>query len=147
MALTIEIPGCRPLALEHLLLDQNGTLTNRGMLIDGVPACLTQVRELLHVHVLSAGTFGTLDQLVRELGVEGHRISTGAEKREFLHALGPKLCAAIGNGNNDVAMLNAAALAIAVIGPEGASAAAIAAADVVCSSISLRSSCCSTSAC
>ncbi|MGO9902470.1 MAG: HAD hydrolase family protein [Solirubrobacteraceae bacterium] len=135
MALAIEIPGRPPLTLQHLLLDLNGTLTNRGTLIDGVSERLARLGGRLELHVLTADTFGTLDQLVRELGVEGHRVSSGAEKRSFLHALGPQGCAAIGNGNNDVAMLNAAALGIAVIGPEGASAAAIAAADVVCSSV------------
>ncbi len=135
MALRIDIPGRAPLALEHLLLDQNGTLTDRGTLIEGVASRLARVREHLHVHVLSADTFGTLDQLVRELGVKGHRISTGAEKRVFLQALGPERCVAIGNGTNDVAMLSVAALAIAVIGPEGASTAALAAADAVCGSV------------
>lgn len=52
-----------------------------------------------------------------------------------LNATGAQRCAAIGNRTNDVAMLSAAALGIAVIGPEGASTAALAAADVVCRSI------------
>ncbi len=136
VALSLDIPGGSRLALEHLLLDQNGTLSNRGTLIDGVASRLTRVRERLQVHVLSADTFGTLDELARELGIEAHRISTGAEKRAFVHTLGPQRCAAIGNGNNDVAMLNVAALGIAVVGPEGASTAAVAAAaDVVCGSV------------
>jgi len=41
----------------------------------------------------------------------------------------------VGNGANDAAALRAAALGIAVIGPEGASAEALVAADVVCTSI------------
>ncbi len=135
MTFSLDIPGRPPLALEHLLLDQNGTLTNRGTLIDGVAERLARLRGRLELHLLSADTFGTLDELVRQLGIEGHRISTGADKRAFLHALGPRRCAAIGNGNNDVAMLDAAAVGIAVVGPEGASAAAVAAADVVCGSV------------
>lgn len=135
MSVAIDVPGRAPLALEHLLLDQNGTLTNRGTLIEGVSGRLARLRERLELHVLTADTFGTLDRIVGELGVQGHRIANGAEKRAFLQALGPRGCAAIGNGANDVAMLNAAALGIAVIGPEGASAAALAAADVVCGSV------------
>jgi soluble P-type ATPase len=79
LPLSIDIPGRAPLELEHLLLDQNGTLTDRGTLIDGVAPRLRRVREQLHVHVLTADTFGTLDHLTRALGVEGHRISTGAD--------------------------------------------------------------------
>jgi len=135
VSLTIDVPGRPLLALEHLLLDQNGTLTNRGTLIDGVSERLARLRERLELHVLTADTFGTLEVLVRELGVRGHRITSGADKRSFLQALGARSCAAIGNGNNDVAMLTAAALGIAVIGPEGASTAAVAAADVVCGSV------------
>jgi soluble P-type ATPase len=135
VVLRVEIPGRGGLALEHLLLDQNGTLTNRGALIDGVAERLAGVRERFHVHVLSADTFGTLDELTRELGVDGQRVSSGEQKRAFLGALGAERCAAIGNGANDVAMLREAALGVAVIGPEGASTAALSAADVVCDSI------------
>jgi soluble P-type ATPase len=42
---------------------------------------------------------------------------------------------AIGNGRNDVAMLEAAALGIAVLGPEGTAGGAVAAADVVARSV------------
>jgi soluble P-type ATPase len=135
MALTIDIPGRPLLQIEHLLLDLNGTLTNRGGLIDGVAERLSRIEGPLKLHALSADTFGTLDELASELHISAHRISSGTEKREFLEALGPQRCAAIGNGTNDVSMLSAAALGLAVIGPEGASMAALAAADVVCRSI------------
>jgi soluble P-type ATPase len=135
MAVTIEIPGRPLLEIEHVLLDLNGTLTNRGGLIDGVAERLSRIERQLNLHALSADTFGTLDELANALHISGHRISSGAEKREFLQALGPQRCAAIGNGTNDVSMLSAAALGIAVIGPEGASMAALTAADVVCRSI------------
>jgi soluble P-type ATPase len=42
---------------------------------------------------------------------------------------------AVGNGRNDVLMLRAAALGIVVVGPEGASARAVEAADVVAGSM------------
>jgi soluble P-type ATPase len=135
MALTIEIPGRPLLELEHLLLDLNGTLTDRGALIDGVAGRLSRIERQLNLHALSADTFGTLDELASDLHISAHRISSGAEKRAFLESLGPQHCAAIGNGTNDVSMLSAAALSIAVIGPEGASVAALTAADVVCRSI------------
>lgn len=131
----IDIPGRASLELEYLLFDLNGTLSDRGALIDGVGDRLARLRERLEIHVLSADTFGTLDDLAQSLGVEAHRISSGAEKHAFLERLGAKRCEAIGNGNNDVAMLGASALGIAVIGPEGASPAAVAAADLVCGSI------------
>ena len=85
--------------------------------------------------MLSADTFGTMGELADELGLRATRISLGSEKKLFIEGLGVERCAAIGNGSNDHLMLSAAAIAIAVVGPEGASARALAAADVVCSSI------------
>lgn len=135
MTLTVDIPHRPPLALDHLALDQNGTLSDRGVVIHGVNERLGRLKERLTVHVLSADTFGTLDDLAVELQVEGHKIQTGEDKRAFVSSLGGNRCAAIGNGQNDVAMLSAVALGIVVIGPEGASGGAIAAADIVCTSI------------
>jgi soluble P-type ATPase len=51
-----------------------------------------------------------------------------------LDALGRDRCAVIGNGANDVLALEAAAIGFAVLGPEGASAAALRVADIVCAS-------------
>jgi soluble P-type ATPase len=135
MALTIDIPGRPLLEIEHLLLDLNGTLTDRGGLIDGVAERLPRIERQLTLHALCADTFGTLDELASELHISAHRISSGTEKQQFLEALGPQRWAAIGNGTNDASMLRATALGIAVIGPEGASVAALTAADVVCRSI------------
>jgi P-type E1-E2 ATPase len=134
-ARTYEIPGVEAFELEYLLLDVNGTLTDRGRLIEGVVERVNRLSGELAVQLLSADTFGTLDELVAELGVEARRISTGDDKEELLRTLGTERCAAIGNGTNDAAMLSAARLGIAVVGPEGASRAALDAADVVCGAI------------
>ncbi len=135
MAIRLDLPGGAPLTLEHLLLDQNGTLSDRGALLDGVESRLLALKERLVPHILSADTFGTLDQVTGRLGVAGQHVLTGADKRRFLEHLGAGNCAAVGNGRNDVEMLRGAALGIAVIGPEGASTAALAAADIACGSI------------
>jgi len=87
------------------------------------------------VHLVSADTYGTLDAVARQLGASAETIATGGDKAASVRDLGAESCAAIGNGANDVAMLEAASLGIAVVGPEGAAGAAIRAADVVCGSI------------
>lgn len=56
-------------------------------------------------------------------------------KLDFIQGLGVEQTAAIGNGRNDHLMLAAAALGIAVIGEEGASAQTILASRVVCRDI------------
>ncbi len=134
MAVTIEIPGRHALELSYLLLDLNGTLSKRGELLPGVKERLGVLRNQLSIHILSGDSFGTLAQISRELDVHARTVGTGAEKLEFVDQLGGSRCAAIGNGYNDLDMFKGCALSIAVIGPEGASHAAIAA-HIMCNSI------------
>lgn len=135
MTVAVAIPGRGQLALDHLVLDVNGTLTDRGALVEGVGERLERLGQALRLHLLSADTYGTLDEVAASLHAEPTRIASGEDKRRIVDELGATRCAAIGNGVNDAAMLEAAALGIAVIGPEGAAGAAIRVADVVCASI------------
>jgi soluble P-type ATPase len=135
MAIRVDIPGREALVLEHLVLDLNGTLTNRGDLIEGVAERLERLAAKLRVQLLSADTFGVLAGVSEELQAHSRTVSTGDDKARCLWELGADRCAAVGNGANDAAMLDIAGLAIAVIGPEGAAEAALRAADVVCGSI------------
>jgi P-type E1-E2 ATPase len=131
----IDVPGGDSLRLEHLVLDLNGTLSNRGELIPGVAEGVERLAADLHVHLLTADTLGTGEALGRRLGLAITRIETGDDKAAFVARLGGESTAAIGNGRNDVAMLRAARLGIAIIGPEGAATEAIVASKVVCRSI------------
>ena len=135
MTLLIEIPGLEPLELDYLVLDVNGTLSDRGSLLGGVDERIASLRRDLEPMLLSADTFGTAASIAASLGVTATRAAGADEKLAALHQLGASRCVAIGNGANDASMLAEAALGIAVIGPEGASTAAVRAADVVCRSI------------
>ena len=132
---TIDIPGRPALELAHLLLDVNGTLTNRGQLIADVEPRLRRLQRTFDVHLLSADTFGSLARSPPRWVPTRGSSGTVAEKAAAVRELGARRCAAIGNGANDSGMLREAALGIAVIGPEGAAAGTIAAADIVCHSI------------
>ncbi len=133
--LEITIPGGNELRLEHLLLDVNGTLTDRGQLIDGVATRLERLSESLELHLLTADTFGTAEAIASQLGGRFQRVRTGDEKQALMAQLGSGSCVAIGNGANDAAMLRDAALGIAVVGPEGLAASAAGAAHVLTLSI------------
>jgi P-type E1-E2 ATPase len=134
LTLSVSIPVGSDLVLEHLLLDVNGTLTNRGVLLDFVTDRLDRLRDRLDVHLVSADTFGTLNAIAERLQVGAVRAATGEDKLRVLDELGRDRCVVIGNGANDVLVLEAAAVGFAVLGPEGASARALRAADVVCAS-------------
>jgi soluble P-type ATPase len=135
MALRYEVAGDEPFEIEHLLLDVNGTLTDRGRLVPGVRERIGQLRPKLDIRLLSADTFGTLEELGGELGVPTTRISNGMEKGDFARQLGGGSCAAIGNGRNDAEMLAEVRLGIVVLGPEGLSPQALSVARVVSPSI------------
>jgi soluble P-type ATPase len=85
-----EIPGAESIALDHLLLDVNGTLTDSGKLISGVTERLRRIARDLDVHMLSADSFGTLDALSAQLGIEGRRVSSGREKRDLAAGSEPR---------------------------------------------------------
>ncbi len=132
MTLMVSVPGRDQLRLEHLLLDVNGTLTDRGRLLVGVQPRIRRLRSILDIRLLSADTFGTLEDVAEQLGRPAvERITIGEEKAAFARQLGADRCAAIGNGANDAPMLDTVALGIAVLGPEGTSPRSIAAADIV----------------
>ncbi len=133
VSLVIDIPGWRVLELEHLVLDLNGTLALDGSPLPGVSRAVAGLASRLRCHLVTADTFGTAAELFGP-AVELARITAGDEERqklEVVQGLDPERVVALGNGANDVAMLRRAALGIAVLGPEGACAAALAAAEVV----------------
>ena len=135
MPIRLDIPGSERIDLDVLLVDVNGTLSDGGQLIDGVAERIARIREHLDVRLLSADTFGTMAETAEALGVRGVLAAGAGDKLKQIDGLGPSRCVAIGNGANDVEMLRVARLAIAILGPEGASGRAIAVADVVCRTI------------
>ncbi|HZS01330.1 MAG TPA: HAD hydrolase family protein [Chloroflexota bacterium] len=138
MPLTLEVPGWATLELAHLVLDVNGTIALDGALLAGVGDRLVGLQRQLTVHLVSADTQGRLDAVAAELGLRAQRLTQGLEaeqKARFVQSIGATQVVAVGNGANDVAMLQAAALGIAVLGPEGMATAALTAADVLVASI------------
>ena len=129
----IPIPGGETLAIEHIVLDYNGTLAIDGALLPGVAARLNALAEEVQVHVVTADTFG----VARAALMGMHCALTilppdgqDAAKLAYVQRLGSERTAAVGNGRNDALMLQAAALGIAVLESEGAASAVLMAADV-----------------
>ena len=142
--ISLDIPGFGNCQWRYLVLDLNGTLAHDGELIAGVGQRIAQLREELDIWLLTADTRGTATQLACELGIRLHRVEQGQEaeqKERFVRSLGQVSVVVIGNGNNDVGMLAAAGLGIAVLGPEGTASRAMTAADLVvddiCSALGL----------
>lgn len=132
--LEITIPSRGLLRLEHLVLDVNGTIALDGQLTPGVSERLERLCEKLDLWLVSADTQGTLATLAARLKVKMRLLQPGneaAQKTTLVEELGAERVVAIGNGANDVAMLQRAALGIAVLGGEGLATACLTAADLV----------------
>lgn len=129
--LRINRPPLPDLVLADLFLDFTGTLAFDGKLLPGVAKRLKATAKCIRVTVVTADTFGTVQQALRGLPVTVRVVSTGPEKAALVREAGPERVVAIGNGRNDVPMFKEAALTIAVMGPEGAAADLAAAADLL----------------
>jgi soluble P-type ATPase len=125
----MEVPNYGDVEFKAVLFDLNGTLGESGRINEEVKHLLERLADRYTVVVLSADTFGTLEEELKGLPVRIERVSSGAEKAEIARGYAPY--AALGNGNNDVAMLEGAELAFCVIGPEGATVDALLASDIV----------------
>ena len=133
----LDVPGFKLLRLENIVLDFNGTISQDGKLIPEVADRLFALKEKFAIFVVTADTFGTVEAQMKELAqikileTTDHR----DEKCSFVAQLGEESVVAFGNGRNDVMMLKAASLGIAVCQGEGASSEALQASDLVCNDI------------
>jgi P-type E1-E2 ATPase len=137
----IEIPGRGAYRLTHLVLDVNGTVAAGGRLIEGVRDGLQALRGRgLELHWITADTRGLQASLDAEMGwpavrIGGDGLGEPEQKAAFVQQLGAQNVVAVGNGSNDAAMLKAAGIGIAVLGPEGLALDALLSADLVAPSI------------
>jgi soluble P-type ATPase len=129
----IDIPGYRTLRIENLIMDFNGTIALDGNLIGGVNERLARLSNILNLFVLTADTFGLVEKSCYGLPVQIQKLRPGQEadqKKAFLEEMGHDITAAIGNGANDVKMLERACLGIVVLGQEGLCTDALTVADI-----------------
>jgi len=130
-SVTVDMPGGETRAFTDLVLDYTGTLSRDGLLLPGVAERLTALAACLRITVLTADTFGMALAQLAGLPVEVSFIRTGRDKADAVRSIGSDATIAIGNGRNDVPLMQAAGLAIAVIGPEGVAGELLAESDVI----------------
>jgi P-type E1-E2 ATPase len=130
----LNIPGRGTIELVHLVSDVNGTLAVDGQLHEGVTRMISALRDRLKVHLLTADTHGRQDAIDRRLNLQAVRIQPGQERRQkadYINKLGADRVVAIGQGANDAAMLNTAAIGICLLSAEGTAVETLLAADLV----------------
>lgn len=135
--LKIQIPGREELILSNLILDYNGTIALDGEIIPGVKQRLDKLRENLEIYVITADTHGTAAKHCEDLPVRVLTYPTtevGKIKGEFAHSCTGGVVS-LGNGFNDIALLEESDLSVCIIGTEGCCGRLISCADVVVSSV------------
>jgi len=131
--MTIEIPNYQTITLTDIVCDYNGTIARDGIVLPEIKELFFQLSQRFTLHVITADTFGSVKAQLEGYGAEIKILTSGdhtKEKAEFVTDIGADRCAALGNGNNDSAMLKEAAVGIAVLGDEGCSAGALLSADL-----------------
>ena len=66
-----------------VLLDLNGTIATDGKIKEGVKERLAILKEKAEIYILSADTFGTLNDIAKSLNVKGMKVDRekyGSEK-------------------------------------------------------------------
>jgi len=121
--------------IKHIVLDYNGTIAKDGKLKGEVANLLPLLAQKYTLHVITADTFGSVKKElqnfklhVKVLQSEDHTL----EKKLYIDELNADECVAIGNGNNDIKMIQSAAIGIAVLGDEGCSTQSLLASDITC---------------
>lgn len=135
--ISVTIPEKRQYCFQHLVLDMNGTLSIDGVVQVSTMIRLKQLTDLLNVYVITSDTFGTAEKTFAHTSIQVIVLHGEAapQKKAFVEKLNPVETISIGNGYNDVTMLERADLSICVIGQEGAASKALFAADIVVNNI------------
>lgn len=129
--IVVSLPGAPDVVLRRAVFDFNGTLAVDGALLPGIAERLERLAARLEIHVLTSDTWGTASAALVGLPLDLAVVHAGRQKADLVAAMGAAETIAVGNGRNDVEMFERAALAIAVLGPEGLSRAALDAASLV----------------
>jgi soluble P-type ATPase len=136
--MVIDIPNYKKLDIRHIVLDYNGTLAKDGILKEEVKRLLPKLCKEYMLHVITADTFGSVHDQLADFDVKIEVLKSldhTREKADFIESLCPSFCAAVGNGNNDVKMIEKAELGISLCGDEGCALTALRAGDILCFSI------------
>ena len=140
MPIKLDIPGDKVYEIKHIVFDMNGTLATGGVISDTTAALLKELAQHATLHIITADTHGTAPLIEKRLeGVAKVKVVSGSQttedKKQFIEELGKVNTIAVGNGANDVRMFRKAAIAIGIIGGEGAYAALLTDADIVVTAI------------
>jgi len=101
--------------------------------LPGVKDQLNRIAEVLEIHIITADTFGMVQEELKGVYCTIHILSGldhDLQKEEYIQRIGSDKVVALGNGNNDRRMLKLASIGVVVTEGEGCSVDALMAANV-----------------
>jgi soluble P-type ATPase len=132
--ISIERPGQSNLEIEFILVDFEGTLASDRRVHPKAKDKINLVSKRTKIYVLTKEEKERVEEALRKVKAEIIYLTEGEssqKKLDLLRQLGATRTVAIGNGVDDVPMIEEAGLGVCVLGKEGISSEAMKKADVV----------------
>ena len=136
--IAIQRPGQKPLEIEFILIDFEGTLASDRRVHPKAKDKINLLSKRTKIYILTKGEKEVVEETLKKVKAEIFYLTEGEtsqRKVDLLRQLGATRTVAIGNGVDDIPMIEEAGLGICVIGKEGTSVEAMKRADVVVSDV------------
>ena len=136
--IVIQRPGQDPIEIEFILIDFEGTLAQDRRVHPKAKDKMNLLSKRTTLYILTKGEKETVEEVLKKVKAEIVYLTEGASsqgKLDLLRQLGETKTVTIGNGVDDVPMLEEAGLGICVIGKEGTSTEAMMKADIVVANV------------
>ena len=132
--ITVLRPGQSNLEIEFILLDFAGTLASDRRVHPKAKDKINLLSKRTKIYILTVEEKERVEEVLKKLKAEIVYLREGEssqKKLDLLRQVGPARTVAIGNGVDDVAMIEEAGLGVCVLGKEGTSSEAMKKAAVV----------------
>jgi soluble P-type ATPase len=136
--IAIQRPGQKPLEIEFILIDFEGTLASDRRVHPKAKDKINLLSKRTKIYILTKGEKEVVEETLKKVKAEIFYLTEGEtsqRKVDLLRQLGATRTVAIGNGVDDIPMIEEAGFGICVIGKEGTSVEAMKKADVVVSNV------------
>ena len=136
--ISIQRPGMESLDIHFILIDFEGTLAMDGRVHPKAKDKVNLLSKRATITILTKSNREKVEETLKKMKVEILYVTeedSSQQKLNVLQRLGPHQTAVIGNGLDDVRIMEQAGLGLCVIGKEGSSAEAVAKADLVVTNV------------
>jgi soluble P-type ATPase len=132
--ISIQRPGQPPIDIEYLLIDYEGTLASDGRVHPKAKDKINLLSKRVKIYILVKSEKERVEETLRRVKADLFYVTEGEaskQKLDLLLNLGAPRTVVIGNGVDDLPIMEEAGLCLCAIGKEGTSSEIIERADIV----------------